>query len=71
MNPRTVYKPVTIASSVVTSTFTMPACILTWTWPEAIEVANRVVEGRATVRREGNRWAVRWQYRPMLINGAA
>lgn len=37
-----------------------------WTWAEAMEVATRAnAQGRVTVKRDGDRWAV--TYRPRLI----
>ncbi|GAA1138224.1 hypothetical protein [Nocardioides aquiterrae] len=40
-----------------------------WTWREAIEVASRAnATGRVSLRREGERWVVRYDAPLMLVN---
>ena len=41
-----------------------------WTWREAIEVASRANSvGRVSLRREGDRWVVRY-YAPLVLMNA-
>lgn len=48
---------------------TLPRVLHYWTWREAVEVASRLdASGRITLRREGDRWVVRYHANLRLVN---
>lgn len=58
----------------ITTTYGHPVTLHYWTWREAIEVASRLTDTdgrRATLRREGDQWALRYYARLRLINCAS
>lgn len=76
MTPRNMYeawRPTTTTSGAtvstsITTTGLLPMVEFTWTWAEAVQVAARVARGKVRIRREGDRWAVRWMAVPIAIN---